>query len=417
MTDAATTIGLNIANELIGKVLMQIRETGGAAHNVMFAKRSFREFQSHISKIEPILVALWQRNVQGSSESVRVALEELELQLKAASKLISSYTSGSWMYLFLKRKLLPDEMKEITSGIERSLNALRIATLDVSLDIKEKTLALCETMRNAEFKAEVGTESLAGEIEREMQHMHSDSRQVFQLIVQVANAMGVSIDHSSLDSEIAKVRAKKEDLENSKKEAEAYMLNQIQAFLCRSGIVSADSYSSSTPPVSQQEQVPLYFFCPLNKTIMEDPVDLETGITYEKSAIDKWFQNGNTTCPVNKCEVRSRHFIPNHNLRELIQEWKDNNAKFRIETAAPKLAFQQATVQAQAEAEAALADLCTLCSKRSSYSRLIGDKNLIPAIFALTSSNLQSLRLRAMQCLSCLAQHNTNKASLLFLAW
>ncbi|GLJ44292.1 hypothetical protein SUGI_0926970 [Cryptomeria japonica] len=396
MSDIATTIGLNIANELIGKVLMQIRETGSATHNVLFAKRSFRELQSHITKIEPILVALWHRNVQGSSDTVKIALEELQEQLNKASRLINSYTSGSWMYLFLKLKLLPDEMKEITGGIERSLHALRIATLDVSLEIKEKTVALCETMRNAEFKAEVGTESLVGEIEREMQHMQSDSRQVLQLIVQVANAMGVDMDHSSLHSEVEKVRQKKEALENNKKEAEAYMLNQIQAFLCRSGIVSTDS----SLPVSQP--VPLYFFCPLSEAIMEDPVDLETGITYERSAIEKWFESGNTTCPVNKCEVQSRHLIPNRNLRELIREWKQSNAKFRIDTAATKLATE-------AEAEAALVDLSTLCAESSSYSRLIGDKGLIPAIFHLTSSNLDSVRLKAMQCLCCLAEHDTNK--------
>ena len=76
--------------------------------------------------------------------------------------------------MFLKCRFVPDEMKEITQGIERALNALRISTLNVSLEIKEKTVALCETMRNAEFQEEVGSMSLASEIEREMKEMHSD---------------------------------------------------------------------------------------------------------------------------------------------------------------------------------------------------------------------------------------------------
>lgn len=406
MTGTVTTmgvnIGLNIASDLIGRLLMQIKDTSSAAHKVLFAKRSFREFSSNINKIEPILLELWQRNIHGSSNSLRVPLEDLQAQLNNASKLINTYTSGSWMYLFLKCRFLPDEMKEITQGIERSLNALRIATLDVSLEIKEKTVALCETMRNAEFQGEVGSESLASEIEREMKEMHSDSQQVLQLIVQVANAMGVPTDQCFLQSEIEVVRKKKEDLENEKQRAEAYMLNQIQEFLRRSGIVSAPFSSPDDPSVA-----PLHFCCPLDKTIMENPVNLESGIAYERSAIEKWFESGNTTCPVKKCELTSRHLTPNHSLRELIQEWKENNAKFRLENAAETLLSSRGGDDE--EIEAALVELCNLCQERSSFHQIIEEKNLIPKILDLTSFHLESIHLKAMECLCYFARQDSSK--------
>lgn len=402
MTATLVSIGLNIASDLIGKLLMQIKDTSTAAHKVLFAKRSFREFSSHINKIEPILLELWQRNIHGSSNSLRVPLVELQAQLNNASKLINTYTSGSWMYLFLKCRFLPDEMKEITQGIERSLNALKVATLDVSLEIKEKTVALCETMRNAEFQGEVGSESLASEIEREMKEMHSDSQQVLQLIVQVANAMGVPTDQCFLESEIEVVRKKKEDLENEKQRAEAYMLNQIQEFLGRSGIVSAPFSSPD-----YQSVAPLHFCCPLDNTIMENPVNLESGITYERSAIEKWFESGNTTCPVKKCELTTRHLTPNHNLRELIQEWKENNAKFRLENAAETLVSSGGGDGE--EIEAALVELCNLCQERSSFSQIVEDKNLIPRILALTSFQLESIQLKSMECLCYLARQDSSK--------
>ena len=102
--------------------------------------------------------------------------------------------------------------------------------------------------------------------------------------MQVANAMGVPTDQFFLQSEIEVVRKKKEDLENEKQRAEAYMLNQIQEFLRRSGIVSAPFSSLDDLSV-----VPLNFRFPLDNTIMDNPVNLELGIAYERYAIEKWF--------------------------------------------------------------------------------------------------------------------------------
>ena len=63
MTGTVTTmglkIGLNIASDLIGRMLMQIKDTSSVARDVLFAKWSFREFLSNINKIEPIILELW----------------------------------------------------------------------------------------------------------------------------------------------------------------------------------------------------------------------------------------------------------------------------------------------------------------------------------------------------------------------
>ena len=59
VTAMGINIGLNIASDLIGRLLMQIKDTSSAAHKVLFAKRSFREFSSNINKIEPIILELW----------------------------------------------------------------------------------------------------------------------------------------------------------------------------------------------------------------------------------------------------------------------------------------------------------------------------------------------------------------------
>jgi hypothetical protein len=39
------------------------------------------------------------------------------------------------------------------------------------------------------------------------------------------------------------------------------------------------------------------FFCPLTKEIMNDPVTICSGQSYEREAIEKWFAAGNVTDP------------------------------------------------------------------------------------------------------------------------
>lgn len=68
-------------------------------------------------------------------------------------------------------------------------------------------------------------------------------------------------------------------------------------------------------------QIPLYFRCPISLELMQDPVILSTGQTYDRSSIEKWVASGNTTCPVSMQNLEDFTLIPNHTLRRLIQEW------------------------------------------------------------------------------------------------
>ncbi|MCO5558784.1 hypothetical protein L7F22_012371 [Adiantum nelumboides] len=68
-------------------------------------------------------------------------------------------------------------------------------------------------------------------------------------------------------------------------------------------------------------QIPLYFRCPISLELMQDPVILSTGQTYDRSSIEKWVASGNTTCPVSMQKLEDFSLIPNHTLRRLIQEW------------------------------------------------------------------------------------------------
>ncbi|KAK2079450.1 hypothetical protein QBZ16_003142 [Prototheca wickerhamii] len=54
--------------------------------------------------------------------------------------------------------------------------------------------------------------------------------------------------------------------------------------------------------------------------VMTDPVILETGHTYDRRSIERWFAKSHRTCPVTGLRLRHTSLTPNHALRGAIEE-------------------------------------------------------------------------------------------------
>ncbi|KAK7358821.1 hypothetical protein VNO77_00761 [Canavalia gladiata] len=70
-----------------------------------------------------------------------------------------------------------------------------------------------------------------------------------------------------------------------------------------------------------QNTIPHLFRCPISLDLLEDPVTLCTGQTYDRSNIEKWLAAGNLTCPVTMQKLHDLSIVPNHTLRHLIDQW------------------------------------------------------------------------------------------------
>ena len=68
------------------------------------------------------------------------------------------------------------------------------------------------------------------------------------------------------------------------------------------------------------------FMCPINQTLMEDPVITPYGTTYERSAILSWLKKHNND-PLTKKKLTKDMLIPNYALRSAIQEYKESLKK------------------------------------------------------------------------------------------
>lgn len=70
--------------------------------------------------------------------------------------------------------------------------------------------------------------------------------------------------------------------------------------------------------------IPSFFKCPISLDVMKSPVSLCTGISYDRSSIQTWLDDGNNTCPATMQVLESKEFVPNRTLHRLINVWLDS---------------------------------------------------------------------------------------------
>lgn len=112
---------------------------------------------------------------------------------------------------------------------------------------------------------------------------------------------------------------------------------------------STDDESETTNMMSFPDLAPymepLYesFFCPLTNKIMEDPVTIETGVTYERVAITEWYEKfsnpADIICPKTGKKINNRVFNRNIALMETIKQWEERNEQEIIKTARSALSL------------------------------------------------------------------------------
>ena len=66
------------------------------------------------------------------------------------------------------------------------------------------------------------------------------------------------------------------------------------------------------------------FRCPISSEVMTDPVSTESGHTYDRKSIERWLRSNNRD-PMTNEVLTSKQLRPNHSLRSMIQDYKQNN--------------------------------------------------------------------------------------------
>ncbi|CBI27413.3 unnamed protein product, partial [Vitis vinifera] len=164
-------------------------------------------------------------------------------------------------------------------------------------------------------------------------------------------------------------------------------------------------------PQVTQFMEPFYetFFCPLTKNIMEDPVTIESGVTYERKAITEWFEKYNNSaeicCPATGQKLRSKGLSTNIALKTTIEEWKERNeaARIKVARAALSLAISESMVLE------ALNDLQSICGRKPYNKVQIRNVGMLPLLVKFLEYKDTNVRLATLEILRELAEDDEGK--------
>mgnify|MGYP002851256753 CR=1 FL=1 len=63
------------------------------------------------------------------------------------------------------------------------------------------------------------------------------------------------------------------------------------------------------------------FLCPIGCSTMRDPVFLADGHSYDRTALQQWFERGRTTSPLHGGALANQSFVTNQALKSQVAEW------------------------------------------------------------------------------------------------
>jgi hypothetical protein len=391
------------AFEAISQITDTVSEFLLASGDVLVKKGSFKELGDYLQRIAPILKQLRKEKVS-DSETFNNAIEILNREIKDAKKLVQECGKKSKVYLLVNCRTVAKRLKHNTSEISRAIGLLPLATSGLSAGTIEEIERLRDNMQAAEFKAAVSEEEILEKIELGIQEKNFDRSYANDLLLLIADALGITKERSTLKKELEEFKS---EIENEKDRAEAIQMDQIIALLERSDAASSTrekerKYKEKRDSLGTQPLEPLQsFLCPITRDVMVDPVETSSGQTFERSAIEKWFAEGHKLCPMSHITLDTSILRPNKTLKQSIEEWKDRNTVITI-------ASMKEKIQSGDEVGVlhCLQTLQGLCEQKDQHREWVVLENYIPVLIQFLSEKNRDIRNHVLVILCMLMKDN-----------
>ncbi|KAK9734687.1 hypothetical protein RND81_04G157100 [Saponaria officinalis] len=271
-----------------------------------------------------------------SSPSVLTALKGISGDLSKAVETVSLYRERSKIFVLINGRSMCSALQDRTAGIGGWL-ALLETGLSSSPELRKKVSDLSRDMKLAQFNMTENEERVYCTLQREGQGRPTTKAVQSAMIMDLARALGIDPgNHAELSEHVMLL---KKDLARSTSVSERRILISLERIVNSWSVEPNMTALSLDFGVEDDSQISPFknFLCPLTKEVMKDPVVLESGQTYERTAIDYWFQRcledgRDPTCPVTGQALGSLEQKPNIGLAGAIEEWVNRNVEIQIKS-------------------------------------------------------------------------------------
>lgn len=229
----------------------------------------------------------------------------------------------------------------------------------------------------------------------------------------------LGIDSCNYEELINQVKLLKTDLANSNSVSERRILVSLEKILGSWSAVPGMLTLNVDRDFEEDAHILPFknFLCPLTKEVMKEPVVLESSQTYERSAIEYWFQRcledgRDLTCPLTGEVLKSLELKPNIGLAGAIEEWVNRNVEIEVKCAVEQLSRESMEAEG---VERVLDVVCKISEEHPSNWFQARNAGLVVMIINLLRNSSKSigtvLRSKALMALLSMAKDEESKVS------
>ncbi|KAH7678053.1 GrpE nucleotide exchange factor coiled-coil-containing protein [Dioscorea alata] len=314
--------------ETVEKLMQAVGEIAGISDYRNAYKRQFCNLSRRIKLLAPMFEELSDSQEPIPEEEAKT-LVKLKDALVAAKELLRFGSDGSKICLVLEREKIMKRLQEITDQLEQALSEISFEKLDISDEVREQVELVHAQFKRAKERIDMPDTELYGDLS--MVCNGSTEGNIDPVILQrLAEKLQLTtISELSQESfalhEMAAASSSADPGENTKKML--VLLQQIKDFMQSQNPQMGDPAISNVPANEKPKTpvIPEDFRCPISLELMNDPVIVATGQTYERSSIEKWLDAGHETCPKTQQKLTNTSLTPNYVLRSLIAQWCESN--------------------------------------------------------------------------------------------
>ncbi|KAL8507201.1 hypothetical protein ACS0TY_017926 [Phlomoides rotata] len=289
-----------------------------------------------IQVISLLLDAFRDVGILETTSTVFVCLKELHLLLYRSKILIDYVRGSSKLWLLLQNHTISGNFHDVNQEISTLLDVFPLSEVNLSEDVKEHMELLCKQSRQSKLFIDKNDDLLRLKLYYFLNEFgHGRSPEKANLHTFFVEKLGIC-DVESCRFEIEFLE---EQIVNHDGDIEpaGSVLNGFVALMRYSrfllfrfedeGELGKWSHKKTKKELNTQEigdtfiTIPKDFCCPVTLDLMKDPVIISTGQTYERSSIERWMQEGHSTCPKTGQMLVHTKLFPNRALRNLIMQW------------------------------------------------------------------------------------------------
>lgn len=378
---------------LIQSLLVSISEITASVICINIEQENFLELGSYLYRASTVIMEL-QTTENAPEDSIEI-LQSLSKNVDLAKNLVGKCPKGSYPTSDSELGSIMEELEGVIKLMGEELSLIPPSAFGEQEYAEIAIQSVSKEMKNAQFRVyqtQITRQQMQQQRALSLEEQYKEQPALTERDL-------YSIDFSTDNPQLPDIPHHMEDVPKTRSYS-----SQRNHENMRNGSLKNMS------PVTQYME-PLYetFFCPLTKNIMEDPVTIESGVTYERKAITEWFESCSNSvkicCPATGQRLQSKSLSTNRALKTIIEEWKerDEAARIKVARAALSLASSESMVHD------ALNDLQSIC-RRKPYNKVqIRNVGMLPLLVKLLAYRDGNVRCATLEILRELAEDDEGK--------